>query len=79
MDRFNVKSLLLGIGIGIIITSIASIIYLAGQDPFEGLSKEQIMAQAEKYGMVRNTEAVPQEQSSIFITGTGTNENGDEE
>ena len=79
MDRFNVKSLLLGIGIGIIITSIASIIYLTGQDPFEGLSKEQVMAQAEKYGMVRTTGDAPEEQSSIFITGTGTNGNGDGE
>lgn len=50
--RFNLKSLLLGIGIGIIITSVISLIYLAGRDPFEGLTEEQVIARAEEYGMV---------------------------
>ncbi|NLH95858.1 MAG: hypothetical protein GX477_00735 [Clostridiaceae bacterium] len=50
--RFHLRSLLLGIGIGIIITSIASLIYLAGRDPFEGISDEQVIARAEKLGMV---------------------------
>lgn len=53
MGRFNLKSLLLGIGIGIIITSIISLIYISGRDPFDGLTEEQIMSKAEKYGMVR--------------------------
>jgi len=53
MSRFNLKSLLLGIGIGIIITAVAGMIYAAGRDPMDGLSKEQIMRQAEKYGMLR--------------------------
>ncbi|HEY8349327.1 MAG TPA: hypothetical protein VIM13_05825 [Clostridia bacterium] len=50
--RFHLKSLLLGIGIGIIITSIISLIYLSGRDPFEGISDEQIIARAEKLGMI---------------------------
>jgi hypothetical protein len=49
MGRFHIRSFLLGIGIGIIITSIISMIYLAGRDPFEGLTREQIIQQAEKY------------------------------
>lgn len=53
MGRFHIRSLLLGIGIGIIITSIISMIYLAGRDPFEGLTEDQIIARAEKYGMVK--------------------------
>ncbi len=53
MGRFHLKSLLLGIGIGIIITSIISLIYLSGRDPFADLTEEQIMNRAEKYGMVR--------------------------
>jgi len=51
-ERYNLKSLLLGIGIGIIITSIISLIYLSGRDPFEGISDEQIIARAEKLGMI---------------------------
>lgn len=65
MNKFNTKSILLGIGIGIIITSVASIIYLAGRDPFSGLSKEEVMTQAEKYGMVRNAET-QEEPTGIF-------------
>ncbi|HPV01549.1 MAG TPA: hypothetical protein PK127_03580 [Clostridiales bacterium] len=50
--RFHLKSLILGIGIGIIITSLISLIYISGRDPFEGISDEQIMVRAEKMGMV---------------------------
>jgi len=50
--RFQLKSLILGIGIGIIITSLISLIYISGRDPFEGISDEQIMVRAEKLGMV---------------------------
>ncbi len=53
MNQFHLKSILLGIGIGIIITAVASMIYLAGRDPMENLTEEQIISQAEKYGMVR--------------------------
>jgi hypothetical protein len=52
MGRFHVRSLLLGIGIGIIITSIISMIYLAGRDSFEGITREQIISRAEEFGMV---------------------------
>lgn len=48
--RFHIRSFLLGIGIGIIITSIINMIYLAGRDPFEGLTREQIIQRAEEYG-----------------------------
>ena len=72
MDKFNVKSILLGIGIGIIITSIASIIYLAGRDPFNGLSKEEIISQAEKYGMVMNLETTQEEPTGIFKVDSNT-------
>jgi len=53
MSSFNVKSVLLGIGIGIIITATASIIYVAGRDPMKDLTEQQIISQAEKYGMVK--------------------------
>ena len=53
MSSFNAKSVLLGIGIGIIITAIAGIIYTAGRDPMMDLTEQQIISQAEKYGMVK--------------------------
>ncbi len=59
--QFHLKSILLGIGIGIIITALASMIYFAGRDPMEDLSKEQIIKQAEKYGMVRSPITLPSE------------------
>jgi hypothetical protein len=52
MGNFNIKSVLLGIGIGIIITATVSIIYVSGRDPMKELTKQQIINQAEKYGMV---------------------------
>jgi hypothetical protein len=55
MGRFQLKSVLLGIGIGIIITSIASLIALAGRNPMEGITREQIIREAEKLGMARVT------------------------
>lgn len=33
MDKFNIKSIILGIGIGVIITCVASMIYFAGTYP----------------------------------------------
>ena len=55
MSRIQIRSVLLGIGIGIIITSIASLIYLAGRNPMEGITSEQIIREAEKLGMVKVT------------------------
>lgn len=55
MNSFHVKSVLLGIGIGIIIAATASMIYVAGKDPMEDLTEQQIISQAEKYGMVRSS------------------------
>lgn len=61
MGNFNIKSILLGIGIGIIVTATASIIYMSGRDPMKDLTRQQIISQAEKYGMVT---------SSILQNGT---------
>jgi len=55
MRKFYIKSLVLGIGIGIVITSVISMVYLAGMDPSEALSKEEIVKLAEQYGMVHST------------------------
>lgn len=55
MQNFHIKSVILGIGIGIIITSIISIIYLAGANTSGTMSKEAIMQKAREYGMVDGT------------------------
>jgi len=53
MINFNIKSIILGIGIGIIITSLISIIYLAGNDTKNMINDEEIIRRAEKMGMVK--------------------------
>lgn len=53
MTSFSLKSILLGIGIGIIITSIAGIIYFAGMDPLKNLSEADIAKLQDRYGLVR--------------------------
>lgn len=57
LSRFHLKSIFLGIGIGIIITAIAAMVYSAGRDPIKEVSKEQIIRQAEKYGMVKSSDS----------------------
>lgn len=61
MKNFHIKSLILGIGIGIVMTSIISIIYLAGMDPAQNLSEEEIIRLAGKYGMVKSTSLLTRE------------------
>lgn len=76
MNKFSVKSILLGIGIGIIISSIASMIYIAGRDPFDGLGKDEIMAKAEKYGMVKGVVESGEQQAGILKADGIEKENG---
>jgi len=64
MKRFHVRSIILGIGIGLIFTSIISLIYFAGTDPAKNISDEEIIRRAEELGMVKR--------NSIF----GNSENG---
>ena len=66
MGSFHIKSLFLGLGIGMILTSTISIIYLAGMDPAGNLSEEQIVKLAEKYGMVKS--------ASLIDNGSGREE-----
>lgn len=54
MRNFHIKSIVLGIGIGIILTSIISIIYMLGEDPAKKISDEEIIKRAEKLGMVKS-------------------------
>ena len=53
MTSFSIKSILLGIGIGIIITSIAGMIYFAGLDPIKDLSENDIIELENRYGLTR--------------------------
>ena len=58
MQNFHIKSIILGIGMGIVLTSIISIIYLAGVNPNTRMTKEEVIEQAKKYGMVENTQLI---------------------
>lgn len=73
MNQFHLKSVLLGIGIGIIITAIVSMIYIAGRNPLDDLTKEQIINQAEKYGMIRSSilqNSISPEDKGVFQENT---------
>ena len=62
MGRIHIKSMILGVGIGIIFASIVSMIYLAGTQPNEKLSDDEIRSRAEALGMI--------EADDIFLDGT---------
>lgn len=68
MNNFNFKSIILGVGIGIIITSTASIIYLAGRDPLNELSEQEVTKLADKYGLIKSTQPVSGEQQNESAT-----------
>jgi len=66
MHKFHIKSILLGIGMGIVLTAFISIIYLAGNKPT--MSKEEIIEKARQYGMVFSEETLiesPQNKDKI--------------
>ena len=53
MYRFNIKNIILGIGIGIIISSMLNMVYLAGAKPGRMLTDEEIKRRALELGMVK--------------------------
>jgi hypothetical protein len=57
MKNFNIKSLVLGVGIGIVLTSIISLIYTAGIVNVK-MSNQQIIDQAKKLGMIEDTQII---------------------
>lgn len=65
MRKVHEKSIILGIGIGMIITSIAGMIYSAGND--KELSKEEIIRLAKSYGMVEKTNIINNSKSNDLI------------
>ncbi|WP_051411167.1 hypothetical protein [Acetivibrio clariflavus] len=82
MHKFHIKSILLGIGMGIVLTAIISIIYLAGNQPTMG--REEIIEKARQYGMFFKEEVIliePSEDAknndTIENKTTGENLNSD--
>jgi hypothetical protein len=62
MKNFHLKSVLIGIGMGAILTAILSMIYMAGPNPYNNkLTDKEIMDKAKNLGMV--------EASSVLIRG----------
>lgn len=76
MRNFHVKSILLGIGIGIVITSLISMIYASGINTNKAMSDQEIMKRARDLGMVENDSLLDTRQSD---TSQNTAENSNEE
>lgn len=56
MNNFSVKSILLGIAIGIILTSIAGILSFLVYDPLRNLSEKDLLRIEKEYGLVSKIE-----------------------
>ncbi|RCX15544.1 hypothetical protein DFR58_113126 [Anaerobacterium chartisolvens] len=52
MRNFHIKSIVLGIGIGMVLISIVSMIYTSGIKSYQEMSREEIISKAREYGMV---------------------------
>jgi hypothetical protein len=72
MRNFQIKSILLGIGIGIVITSIISMIYAAGINTNKSLSREEIISKAKEFGMVESTSILNNQQSTTAAASIET-------
>lgn len=60
MNKFHIKNILLGMGIGVVLTSLTGIIYSAGMEP--EMSREEIVARARQYGMVSSSEMIKKDE-----------------
>jgi len=58
MSNFHIKSLLLGIGIGIVLTSVISMVYSFGMQPMQSLSDKEIKDRARQMGMIESTQLI---------------------
>jgi len=77
MRNFHIKSVILGIGIGIVITSIVSIIYTAGLNPLEELDEKDIDKLCSMYGLVRVTDNNVKKSDTIFNMEKETEDEAD--
>jgi len=76
MRKVHEKSIVLGIGIGMIITAIAGMIFSAGTT--KELSKAEIMSKAKLYGMIEQVQVLNGDSASIDSTNLADDSNADE-
>lgn len=71
MRRVHEKSIILGIGIGMILTSIAGLVYSGGENSgqTEKLSRDEIIRLAKSYGLVEPVHLIEDETSAAGTTG----------
>jgi hypothetical protein len=59
MKNFDIKSILLGIGIGFVIVSLLGMIYSLGYtDKSKKLTKEEVVQKAEEFGIIEKSHMV---------------------
>lgn len=58
MRNFHIKSLILGIGIGIVLTSVISMVYSFGTKPVQKISSEEVKKMARQLGMVESSQII---------------------
>lgn len=70
MRKVHEKSVLLGIGIGMIITAIAGMIFSTGNQ--KELTKEEIISRAKGYGLVEQVKIIGEDNSDTSTATAGT-------
>ncbi|HHV98974.1 MAG TPA: hypothetical protein GXX36_05790 [Clostridiaceae bacterium] len=66
MRNFHIKSIILGIGIGIVITSLAGIIFTMGFNPLDKLDDKDIDKLCSTYDLVRKSDVIEEKNNGIF-------------
>lgn len=72
MKSLHIKSIILGMGMGIVLTSIISMIYLAGMNPNTKMTREEIITEAKKIGMVEETSLISESVQTTSEQGIRT-------
>ncbi|MDP4093829.1 MAG: hypothetical protein Q8920_10755 [Bacillota bacterium] len=72
MHNFHIKSILIGLGIGIILTSIVSVIYYSGSNTVSKPTEQEIIQMAKSYGLVDPSDFLTSQNSK-----SSTNKNED--
>lgn len=60
MKYFNIKSIFLGIGIGVILTAMSGMIYFNFANSKATMTKEEIINEAKKFGMIEASSVISQ-------------------
>lgn len=72
MKYFNIKSIVLGLGMGIFFTAATGMVYFNSIDAKKPMTKEEIVSKAKEYGMIEQSSILKQSEATPTPSVTST-------